>query len=136
MADVVDRKTRSRIMSGIRSKNTKPELAVRRHLHKAGLRFALHRRDLPGRPDIVLPRHGAVVEVHGCFWHRHPGCRFATSPATRKTFWQEKFADNVRRDRSNTRALRVLGWRVFVVWECQTSRASFLDRLVDRIYAG
>jgi DNA mismatch endonuclease (patch repair protein) len=132
MADSVDRATRSRMMAGIRGRDTTPERIVRSHLHRAGLRFRLHESRLSGRPDIVLPRWGAVVFVHGCYWHRHPGCRFATTPSTRVEFWTRKFAENVARDRRNVRALRRAGWRVFVVWECSLS-PSALDRLVRRI---
>lgn len=88
-------------------------------LHRAGCRFRLHRSDLPGRPDITLPRHRTVVFVHGCFWHRHPRCRFAYTPKSRMAFWQAKFAGNVRRDRTQCQQLRRLGWRVIVVWECE-----------------
>lgn len=131
--DVVDRATRSRMMAGIGGKNTKPELSVRRALHAAGLRFRLHRRDLPGRPDIVLPRHRAAVLVHGCFWHRHPGCRYATTPATNREFWQAKFKGNVERDKRQLRELQLMGWRTFVVWECQIEIPSFLRALVAKI---
>jgi DNA mismatch endonuclease (patch repair protein) len=132
MADIVDRATRSRMMAGIRGRDTTPERIVRSHLHRAGLRFRLHESRLSGRPDIVLPRWGAVVFVHGCYWHRHPGCRFATTPSTRVDFWMRKFAENVARDRRNIRALRRAGWRVFVVWECRTSSRA-LDALVRGI---
>lgn len=118
MADVVDSATRSRMMAGIRGANTQPEVRLRKALHRRGLRFRLHRAGLPGRPDIVFPGRMAAVMVHGCFWHRHPGCRFATVPATRPEFWQEKFRANVERDARNVAALRKLGWRVRVVWEC------------------
>ncbi len=121
MVDIVDRATRSRMMSGIRGKDTTPERIVRSYLHRQGLRFSLHGRQLPGRPDLVLPKHGVVVFVHGCFWHRHPGCRYAYHPKTRKTFWSAKFNENVARDRRNVRALRAMGWQVFVVWECALS---------------
>ena len=110
---------RSRNMAAIRGKDTAPELAVRRILHAMGLRFRLHRRDLPGRPDIVLPKHRTVVFVHGCFWHRHEDCRYTTTPKTRQEFWQTKFAANVERDRRNRTDLQQLGWRVIVVWECE-----------------
>jgi len=118
MVDSVDAATRSRMMAGIRSGNTKPKLVLRKELHARGFRFRLHRRDLPGRPDLVFPRYRACVFVHGCFWHRHPDCRFATIPATRADFWLAKFALNVQRDRKSIAALRDLDWRVGVVWEC------------------
>jgi DNA mismatch endonuclease (patch repair protein) len=133
VADIVDRATRSRMMAGIRGVHTKPERIVRSFLHRAGLRFRLHARDLPGRPDIVLPKHRAVVEVRGCFWHRHPGCRYATTPASNAAFWKSKFEENVRRDRRNRRSLRQAGWRVFVIWECQVAGDARLSRLVERI---
>jgi DNA mismatch endonuclease, patch repair protein len=119
----VDRLTpehRSWNMSRIRGRDTQPERAVRSALHRAGYRFRLHRKDLPGRPDIVLPKHRTVVFVHGCFWHRHPGCRFAYTPKSRADFWAAKFLANVERDQRNRRDLRRLGWRVITVWECQT----------------
>ena len=107
-------------MRNVRGKNTTPEMRVRSALYRAGYRFRLHRKDLPGRPDIVLPRLRAAIFVHGCFWHRHPGCRAASSPSTRAVFWQEKFARNVERDRRTIEALEADGWRVHVVWECET----------------
>lgn len=118
MADIVDKATRSRMMAGIGGKNTKPEMVLRRALHARGFRYRLHVASLPGRPDIVLPKHQAVILVHGCFWHRHPGCRFATTPATRPDFWLEKFRQNIIRDQRNLAALRDQGWRVATVWEC------------------
>lgn len=118
MTDIVDAPTRSRMMAGIRGKNTRPELALRSALHRLGFRFRLHRKDLPGRPDIVLPARRVVVFVNGCFWHRHAGCRYCTVPATRPEFWASKFAANVERDRRNEDALAASGWRVAVVWEC------------------
>jgi DNA mismatch endonuclease (patch repair protein) len=120
-------------MSGIRGKNTTPELIVRRFLHAAGLRYGLHRRDLPGCPDIVLTRLRTVVFVHGCFWHQHPRCRYATRPATNRTFWSRKLLGNVERDARQRRALRRAGWRVFVVWECQVKDERNLTRLVRAI---
>src|SRR5512146_2866358 len=106
-------------MSRIRGKNTKPEVLLRSALHRSGFRFRLHDRRLPGRPDIVLPRYRTVIMVHGCFWHRHQGCRFAYVPKTRVAFWREKFARNVERDRRTGNALRKLGWHVLTVWECK-----------------
>jgi DNA mismatch endonuclease (patch repair protein) len=134
--DVVDAATRSRMMSGIRGRNTTPELVVRSALHRAGLRYRLHRRDLPGSPDIVLPRFRTVVFVHGCFWHRHASCRYCTMPKTNANFWKQKFENNVVRDARQKRALRLDGWRVLTVWECDVGRPSVLNRLVSRIRAG
>ena len=111
---------RSWNMSRIGGKNTKPELMVRSLLHHMGLRFRIHRKDLPGKPDIVLPKYRTVIFVHGCFWHRHRGCRYTTTPSTRVDFWQKKFDDNVERDKQKTDELRQLGWRVLIVWECET----------------
>jgi DNA mismatch endonuclease (patch repair protein) len=119
MVDIVDKKTRSRMMSGIRGANTQPEIAVRRRLYRAGYRYRLHSSKVPGRPDIVLPRLRAVVFVHGCFWHRHPGCKYAYTPRSNFRFWKTKFADNVSRDRKVRRELAKEGWRVHVIWECQ-----------------
>jgi DNA mismatch endonuclease (patch repair protein) len=138
MADIVDPATRSRMMSGIRSVDTRPELLVRRHLHAAGFRFRLHARALRGRPDLVLPRWKAAVFVHGCFWHRHPGCRYATTPATRPDFWREKFERNLERDAAVRVALEEEGWRVATVWECALRRepAQTLDALAAWIRSG
>ncbi len=122
MVDVVDRATRRRMMSGIRGRGTKPEMVVRSYLHRAGLRFRLH-ANLPGRPDLVFPKHRTAVFVHGCFWHRHNGCRYATTPATNMAFWLQKFEANVARDAAVKKLLRSSGWKVRVVWSCQlTSR--------------
>lgn len=131
MADIVSRKTRSRMMASVRQANTKPEVAVRKLIHKLGFRFRLHRRDLPGSPDIVLPRHRKVIFVHGCFWHRH-GCRRTTTPATNFEFWQAKFEANEKRDRTACRRLKALGWEVLIVWECQTKRPEWLQAKVQR----
>ena len=129
--DVVDRATRSRMMSGIRGRDTKPEKQVRSFLHRAGLRFRLH-ASLPGKPDLVFPKHGAVVFVHGCFGPRHAGCRYATTPSTTVEFWQAKFDANVARDKRVARQLREDGWRVFVVWSCRIteSRMQSLSRKI------
>jgi len=121
--DVVDAVTRSRMMAGIRGKDTKPELIVRSFLHRAGLRFRLHAK-LPGKPDLVLPKYRAAVFVHGCFWHRHEGCRYATTPANNAAFWQEKFAANVRRDSLVRQQLEKLGWLVLVIWSCELDERS------------
>lgn len=118
MTDIVDSQTRSRMMSGIRGKNTKPELALRRSLHALGLRYRLHAKGLSGKPDIVVPKYHAVIFVHGCFWHRHVGCRHATVPTTRPEFWTAKFDANVARDATVHSALMEAGWRIGTVWEC------------------
>src|SRR5690348_5185571 len=131
MVDVVDRATRSRMMSGIRGRNTKPELIVRSYLHRAGLRFRLH-ANLPGKPDLVFPKYRTVVFVHGCFWHRHAGCKYAATPSSNAAFWKRKFAENVGRDEAVRKALRKAGWRVLTVWECQL-RESRLHSLAKRI---
>ena len=125
MTDLWPAAKRSEVMSRIRSGGTKPELIVRSLLHRSGVRFSLRRKDLPGKPDIVLPKYGTVVFVHGCFWHRHPGCHEASMPKTRTGFWQEKLGKNVARDRRNQRQLRAQGWQVMVVWECQVLRDPF-----------
>ena len=128
------RSVRSRNMAAIRGKDTAPELAVRRILHAMGLRFRLHRKDLPGRPDIVLPKHRTVVFVHGCFWHRHEDCRYTTTPKTRQEFWESKFAANVERDSRNRTDLRQLGWRVIVVWECELRQPSDLKERLSGLF--
>ncbi|MFY7925950.1 MAG: very short patch repair endonuclease [Aquidulcibacter sp.] len=119
-------------MANIRGKNTKPEIVVRRLLHKMGYRFRLHRKDLPGTPDIVFPGRKALIFVHGCFWHQHEGCRFAVVPATRRSFWQSKLSGNVSRDRRAVSALKRAGWRVSVIWECQTQRTNVLENRLRR----
>jgi len=132
--DVFSKRKRSLIMAGIGCKNTGPELAVRCFLHRKGLRFRLHRADLPGTPDIVLPKYRAVVFVHGCFWHGHSGCRKGrTLPVTRKAFWRCKIAGNRARDGRDKRRLRRMGWRVFVVWACHIRNRRALERLVAAI---
>lgn len=118
MADIVSPEVRSRMMSSIRSRDTKPELLVRRYLHGRGFRYVLAQRNLPGKPDLVLRRRNAVVFVHGCYWHGHPGCRFATTSATRQEFWRAKIGANSERDARAIAELSKLGWRVAVIWEC------------------
>jgi DNA mismatch endonuclease, patch repair protein len=133
VADIVDRQTRSRMMAGIRGKHTKPELAVRRFLHRMGFRFRLHGRNLPGKPDLVFAKYRTVVHVHGCFWHQHPGCRFAYTPASNREFWQTKLRQNVERDAKNDRALHELGWRSITVWECEVADSRTLENLSKMI---
>ena len=131
--DRLTRKRRSWNMSRIRGKDTKPELIVRSTLHRMGYRFRLHKRDLPGRPDIVLSKYRTVVFVHGCFWHRHPECTQAYTPKSRLKFWQAKFDDNVTRDAAVKTQLESLGWNVVVVWECEVKTMGLEDRLVESI---
>lgn len=120
MPDTLTKLARSQLMGRIRGAHTKPEVSVRRLAHSLGYRFRLHRRDLPGTPDLVFPSMRKVIFVHGCFWHRHPGCKSTTSPGTNVPFWEEKFAANVRRDRRNIAALQKDRWRCLVVWACET----------------
>ena len=132
MADIWTRKKRSEVMSRIRGRDTKPEKKVRSLLHGLGFRFTVNgpsNRGLPGRPDIVLPRHGTVVFVHGCFWHAHRGCRHFRVPRTRTAWWKEKFEGNRARDKRVRSALVRDGWNVVVVWECQTMTADKLEEL-------
>lgn len=131
MTDIVTPETRSRMMSRIRGKDTRPEVALRRALHAQGLRYRKNVRGLPGTPDLVFPAKGAVLLVHGCFWHRHPGCKKAYYPATNVEFWQQKFRRTVERDRENMRHLRELGWKVGVVWECQIGKVPTLVLIKD-----
>jgi len=119
-------------MRRVRSTDTSPERAVRSLLHRLGYRFRLHRKDLPGTPDMVLPRHRVVVFVHGCFWHRHPGCARATTPSSNRAYWQRKFQRTVARDRKVRKRLNALGWKVVVVWECQLKDMDRLERRIKR----
>ena len=133
MSDVVDRATRSKMMAGIRGKDTRPEIVVRRFLHSQGFRFRLHHPKLPGKPDIVLPRHRAIVDVRGCFWHCHEGCRFYVQPKSNAKFWRNKLRLNVERDARNVAALEAAGWRVLVFWECEAVNENNLQRLASII---
>ena len=133
MADRISKAARSRNMAAIRSKDTKPELRVRSFLHKAGFRFRIHRKDLPGTPDIVLPKYRTVIFVHGCFWHCHPGCSLAATPKSNEKFWRNKLEGNVERDKRNIRELEDAGWRVLIVWECETKSEEFLSSLIRTI---
>lgn len=134
MADVVDKATRSRMMSGIQGKNTKPELLARKYLHSSGFRYRLHAKELPGKPDLVFPKYKAVVFVHGCFWHQHPRCKLATMPASNVEFWKQKLGANRERDQRNKRMLKALGWSVLTVWECQLDDRHLFD-LAEKIKA-
>lgn len=123
---------RSRLMATVRSKDTKPEMLVRRLVHGMGFRYRLHRKDLPGSPDLVFPSRKAVIFVHGCFWHRHPGCKGASTPKSNEDFWIQKFDENVARDKRNLEALQNSGWKVLTIWECETRN---IEELTDRIAA-
>jgi len=120
-------------MSRIRAKDTAPELIVRRELHRRGFRFRLHRRDLPGCPDIVLPKHRQVIFVNGCFWHRHDGCSLAAIPKSNQAFWQEKFQKTVERDKRTRKELKDAGWSVHVVWECDAVESERLGPVLSSI---
>lgn len=131
MTDRLSPEARSANMSRIRGKDTAPELRVRSTLHRLGYRFRLHRADLPGTPDLVLPRYGIAIFVNGCFWHRHPECKYAYTPKSRQEFWQAKFASNVERDALAIQGLEQLGWRTIVVWECEIRDPGSLAELLD-----
>ena len=119
MADYMTKEQRSELMSRVRSSDTKPEWILRCGLHRLGFRYRLKNAALPGSPDIVFPKYGAAIFVHGCYWHRHPGCKHASIPKTNVEFWTKKFADNCSRDMRNAKALKEMGWRVKIVWECE-----------------
>jgi DNA mismatch endonuclease (patch repair protein) len=129
--DTVSRVVRSRIMASVGTKNTGPELYLRRALHRVGLRYRLFRPDLPGRPDIVFPGYRTALFVHGCFWHSH-GCALSTVPSSRKKFWQTKFRENRVRDRRVVRDLRRAGWRVLTVWQCQLGKKGHSAETIAR----
>lgn len=133
MVDIVDSATRSRMMSGIKGKNTAPELLTRKYLHSQGFRFRLHVKILPGKPDIVLPKYRTVIFVHGCFWHQHPGCKAAVIPKTNTNFWSAKLEGNVKRDDRNISELITLGWQCLIVWECEVANSKKQKQLVRKI---
>ena len=124
---------RSRNMSAIKSKNTKPEITVRKLLHSMGYRFRLHKKDLPGSPDIVLPKYKTVIFVHGCFWHRHQNCKYASNPKTRREFWKKKFKENIERDKKTQEKLKNLGWKTNIVWECEVKNREILILKLEEI---
>jgi len=133
MTDVYSEEKRSEVMRCVRGKNTNPEMRVRSALHRSGYRFRLHRSDLPGKPDIVLPLYNTVIFVNGCFWHQHPGCRKATIPQNNKLFWKKKLSRTVERDKQNRKDLQRLGWNIITIWECEM-RTSF-DTTMSRVFA-
>ena len=134
MTDVHTKKQRSKNMAAIISKNTKPEITVRKTMYKMGLRYRLHRKDLPGKPDIVLGPVKLALFINGCFWHRHVNCKYAYNPKTRKNFWNKKFTDTLKRDIKNNIELEKLGWKSVVIWECETQdQASLRDQILKII---
>ena len=126
--DTLTKEERSARMARIRGKDTKPEMLVRRALHRLGYRYRLHRKELPGRPDVVFPARKLVLFVHGCFWHAHPGCKIANMPKSRREYWNAKFARNKDRDERNATMLAQAGWRVMTIWECETKDMQSLER--------
>jgi DNA mismatch endonuclease (patch repair protein) len=136
VVDHISPERRSWLMSRVLGKHTSPEMRVRRAAHALGLRFRLHRKDLPGKPDLVFRKHGIVLFVHGCFWHRHPNCPKASTPKSRTEYWREKFASNCERDARAYTALAELGWKVEIIWECETKNREILTRrLLDAFRA-
>ena len=135
MTDIFTEQDRSRVMRAVHGKDTQPERALRSALHRAGYRFRIHRTDLPGKPDIVLPRFGTVIFVNGCFWHQHPGCRKATIPQNNRTFWRRKLRRTVKRDAENKRELADQGWRVITVWECEMHKSmeATMKRIIKKL---
>ena len=132
MTDVFTKEKRSWIMSCVKGRDTKPEILVRSVVHRMGYRFRVHRRDLPGNPDIVLPRHGKVIFAHGCFWHGHKRCPRSKRPTTNKGFWNEKLDKNVKRDKRFRRKLRLMGWKELVIWQCETRKPEKLLAKLER----
>jgi len=135
MVDRLTPERRSWLMSRVGSKNTSPEIRVRRSAHALGLRFRLHRKDLPGTPDLIFPKYRVAIFVHGCFWHRHQGCSKASMPKTDVSMWQAKFERNVERDEENISKLTMLGWRVEIIWECETKSAELMKQRLMSIFS-
>ncbi len=133
--DIVDKHTRSRMMAGIKAKNTKPELELRRIMHAMGFRYRLHVKVIAGKPDLVFPKYNAVVFVHGCFWHHHAACRYATIPSTRKNFWLTKFQTNIARDNAVNATLIASGWRTAIIWECALKKPDHVNRIANHLSA-
>lgn len=134
MSDVYSKNKRSSVMKSVKSGDTKPELLLRGILHRCGLRYRLHRRDLPGTPDIVLPGFSTTIFVHGCFWHQHPNCKHAVRPASNVDYWNAKLDGNIERDRINVRTLLEAGWNVLIVWECEMRDIpAVLERILDHL---
>jgi len=132
MADVHSKETRSYNMSRIRSKDTKPEMLVRKFLHKNGFRYRLHVKDLPGKPDIVLPKYKTVIFIHGCFWHGHEGCKYAALPTTRTEWWEEKIVRNIQNDKKAEAALRAANWNIITIWQCEL-KSDWQNQLLNKL---
>ena|SRR3989339_884645 len=132
MTDVYPIEKRSWIMSRVKGRDTQPEVLARSLVHRMGFRFRIHRRELPGNPDIVLPRHKKLIFIHGCFWHGHTGCSRSKRPTTNKNFWNNKLNSNIKRDRKNYKELQRIGWKVLVVWGCETKSSELLLRKLER----
>ena len=130
MVDVFSKEKSSEIMARVKSCHTKTEIKVRKWLHQQGYRFRLHKRDLPGNPDIILSKHKTIIFVHGCFWHRHNGCKRASTPQSNEEIWRSKFERNVYRDEKNLKQLKDLGWKVLVVWECEVDNGTFKNKII------
>jgi DNA mismatch endonuclease (patch repair protein) len=135
LTDTVSKEQRSAMMRAVRNKDTAPEMLVRQAAHRMGLRFRLHRKNLPGRPDLAFKKWRTVIFVNGCFWHRHADCPRTTNPQSNKDFWETKFADNMRRDRANYARLKTLGWRVIVLWQCEISTSEKAAAAIKRHFA-
>ena len=133
--DKLSPEQRSKNMAAVKGKNTTPEIRVRRMLHKMGYRFRLHRKDLPGKPDIVLPRYRLCIFVHGCFWHQHPGCKRATIPDSNREFWVKKFQGTLERDEHAKKELAAQGWHICIIWECETKNEALLSMSIQRCMA-
>ena len=134
MTDSFSKDVRSRMMSKIRSKDTKPEKIVRSLMHSLGLRFRLHDSKLPGSPDLVMKKFRTVVYVHGCFWHSHPGCKYATRPKSNLDYWDGKLKNNVERDKLNQKEITAMGWRSIILWECETKYLEMLQRKLETYF--
>ncbi|MCB2226682.1 MAG: very short patch repair endonuclease [Desulfarculaceae bacterium] len=132
MTDHLTKKQRSHLMASIHSTDTRPELIVRKLLHSMGFRFRLHRKDLPGKPDIVLPKYSTVIFVHGCFWHQHKNCKDGRIPETNRSFWETKLKTNVSRDANNVDKLKRMGWNVLIIWQCQLNNLSDLANFLQK----
>ena len=131
MTDVHSKETRSYNMSRIRSKDTKPEMLVRKFLHKHGFRYRLHVKSLPGKPDIVLPKYRTVIFIHGCFWHGHQGCKAAALPETRKDWWSDKIEKNITNEQKSEETLRGLDWKIITIWTCNLTKSAIADTLTQ-----